>query len=792
MKIFEAICFCLIMIFAVTNYSEATERTNFVRGRIVDADVKTAIVGATVQVLTTEPARGGYTDKNGEFKIDGVPLGRHTLRITSIGYKPKIIDNVIVISGKETYLNVYMDESVIQTEDIKVVANKNHSESINEIITNSVVTFEPETINRFAGARGDISKIAATSAGAVSSANLRNDIIIRGNSPLGVLWMVEGAEIPNPNHFMVSASGGGIFGIINNNMLASSDFMTGAFPAEYGNKMAGAFDVKLRNGNNKNYEHTFQLGLNGLEFGSEGPFSSDSRASYVANGRFVTLQPVTAMGVDIEVDAVPEYMDGTFKVNLPTDDIGSLSVWGLGGYSNVNMKDSEDEDINWTDSTVIEDTKMRSSMYAIGMNHKCFFGDNTLGEFILSNSASIIRTEDENVYLNKPKIKEEKFEGTEGRFLAKYLLTHKFNRNILIRAGLSYTLLYYDLDMFAWNEDENKYRTTLAEKNNSGLFRTFMHWQWRPNEIIELNAGMNYQQLQLNNTKSIEPRASIKINTSETQSISFAYGLHSQVHPLLYYFYQFEKDGEMVATNKNLEMSKAHHFVLGFQESINSDFFVKAEAYYQDLYDIPVSKTEGDEYYSFSNLGGVFHFDPEPDLVNDGKGKNYGLDITLSKRMSNGYYMMLTGSLFESKYTDGLGREHSTAFDLGHVVNFLGGIEYELDDDSKYTLSADFKMTHSGGRRAMPVDIAASMAEKDVVYDNTRPYENQYDDYFALDLKIGFNINMESVTHNFFIAADNVTNQKNVFEEEWDSAENKLDKQYQLGIFPYLGYRLNF
>jgi hypothetical protein len=219
-----------------------------------------------------------------------------------------------VNSGKELVLNIPLMERIVTKEEIVVTARKK-GEVINEMAVLSAQQFSVEETNRYPGSRMDPARMASNFAGVQGSDDSRNDIVVRGNSPLGVVYRVEGIDIPNPSHFAVSGSTGGPVSILNNKILGNSDFFMSAFPAEYGNSTSGVFDLKLRNGNNNQHEFTGQFGLFGTEVLAEGPMGASGNASYLVMGRYSSLALFQKIGVSIGTDAVPIYGDGAFKFN---------------------------------------------------------------------------------------------------------------------------------------------------------------------------------------------------------------------------------------------------------------------------------------------------------------------------------------------------------------------------------------------------------------------------------------------------------------------------------------------
>lgn len=306
-----SLLFCLLsFIFSLNIQAQVTQT---IRGKVLDKETKITLPGASVVLLGDSLNRRGVaTDENGTFRLENVPVGRQSIRVSFIGYKEQTLSNIIVSSAKELVLTIELEESVAALKEIEITATKK-DQPINEMATVSVRAFDVEETERYAGSRGDPARMASNFAGVQGSDDSRNDIIVRGNSPLGTLWRVEGVDVPNPNHFAIAGTSGGPVSILNNKVIANSDFMTGAFPAEYGNTVSGVFDVRFRNGNNEKYEYTGQFGFLGTELTAEGPISRKNGSSFLINYRYSTLKLFESMKIKIGTSAVPNYQDGAFK-----------------------------------------------------------------------------------------------------------------------------------------------------------------------------------------------------------------------------------------------------------------------------------------------------------------------------------------------------------------------------------------------------------------------------------------------------------------------------------------------
>ncbi|MCI5083445.1 MAG: carboxypeptidase-like regulatory domain-containing protein, partial [Saprospiraceae bacterium] len=179
----------------------AFAQTQTLKGKIFDKQSEMPLIGATIEVLDTDQNLGTTTDFDGYFRLEAVPIGRQTVRISYLGYNTISIPNVVVTTGKQVVLNVGLEESIEQLDEVVVTAEVQKDKAQNEMATISARTFSVEEVNRFSGGRSDVARLAGNFAGVSTADDSRNDIVIRGNSPTGVLWRLEGIPIPNPNHF---------------------------------------------------------------------------------------------------------------------------------------------------------------------------------------------------------------------------------------------------------------------------------------------------------------------------------------------------------------------------------------------------------------------------------------------------------------------------------------------------------------------------------------------------------------------------------------------------------------
>ena len=402
--------------------------TKTIRGTITDKQSQAPIPGAKIIVVDSSPILAAISDFDGNFQIENVPIGRLSLIVKFVGYETANLQNLELKSGKELIVNVGIEESLGMLDKVDVTFKEEKKETINKMASVSARTISTEEAGKFAGTLNDPARMAQNYAGVSGVSDDRNDIIIRGNSPLGVLWRMEGIDIPSPNHFSTLGTTGGPISMLNINNLANSDFYTSAWTADYGNALSGVFDLRLRNGNSSKREYLAQVGFNGFEFGAEGPFSKKSRASYLLNYRYSTLGVISALGINLGVgDAVPQYQDLTFKINVPTKKAGRFTLWGIGGTSYINFDASGEIDSTNLYSNPDEESGFKSQTGVIGASHKYFFGKKTFSELVLAYSVNNTTGTGDTLAENGAKFNVYGFKRQQQKASANFKVNHKVN-----------------------------------------------------------------------------------------------------------------------------------------------------------------------------------------------------------------------------------------------------------------------------------------------------------------------------------------------------------------------------
>lgn len=783
-QLIQIILFVACTLLATNISAQDNKPVQTIRGIAIDYASGTPIPYATVQLLDL-PQMGTTTDNDGKFVIKNVPVGRHDLQASFLGYEPTIFREIMLTSAKEVYLEVQMKENTRLLEEVVVRPRINKEEPMNKMALSGARMLSVEEASRFAGGMDDPARLVSSFAG-VTSAVGSNGISVHGNAPSLLQWRLEDVEIPNPNHFAdVASLGGGVLSSLSSNVLGNSDFYTSAFPAEFNNAVSGIFDMKMRNGNSQKFQHTLQAGVLGLDAASEGPLSRKHNASYLFNYRYSTTGLMNKVSPAGDLEQEMDYQDLNFKLNFPTPKAGIFSVWGTALIDKIKPEIKTPDEWDYMEDA--KDSRMKQTSAAAGLSHRYFFDNGGLLKTSLATTYS--KTDVwESIYDNN--MDSSPFLDFQSRY-TNLVLTSSFNKKYSSRhtnkTGFTWTNMHYDMDFDLaplytdpmQRISEGKGTTNLLSAYSSSLF-TF-------NDKLSATLGVNGQLLTLNNTWTIEPRASVKWQATSKSSFGLGYGLHSRMEKLDVYFVKTQATGDK-QVNKDLDFTKTHHLSLSYNYRISDDMNLRVEPYFQYLYDVPVM---ADSSYSVLNRNTFY---VEDALVNKGNGRNYGIDVTFEKYMTKGFYYMITASVFDSKYKGGDGVWHNTKFNRNYVLNGLIGKEWMIGRDKRDVLSVNLKLTYQGGDRYSPVDEQATLAhpDKETQYDETRAYSLQLSPMFLANYTLSYRMNRNKVSHEFAVKGMNATGYKEYFGHEYNLKTGVIEPRRLKNSIFNITYRLDF
>ncbi len=773
----------IVLFLVLPLVAHSQDITQTLRGTIYDQSTHEPLIGATIVVQNSQPVIGTTTDEAGNFSITNLPLGRVSLEISYIGYESRVIPEVLITSAKEVVLSIALKEAATELEGVEVVAGIRKEKALNAMATVSARTFSVEETQRYAGGLSDPARLASAFAG-VSTGNLQdNSIVVRGNAPQGVQWRLEGVEIPSPQHFSGgNVIGGGLVTLFSNQVIGNSDFLTGAFPAEYGNALAAVFDVKMRTGNTSRYEHTAQVGVLGLDFASEGPLSRAKGSSYLFNYRYSTLGLLSDLKINKTGQRI-KYQDLSFKLNFPTEKAGTFSLWGIGGIDNTH-KDALKAPTDWKTDIDRVNNNWDTYVGTVGLRHQITAGERSFVESHLAFSGTDDRistdylSDDASVFTPDSRLKKQ-----NGTLTLATSLTHKLSPLATLKVGISSKQLFYKYNLSAAQDYvPSTYARIVNSAGNTHLTEGYAQLKYQLSPALLANVGLRTHYFGLNKELSLESRAGLAWKLSDKHSLSFGYGKHSQPEDLN--VYMIEVGG--VAVNKDLKLSDAHHFVLGYDWMLTDKLRFKAEAYYQYLWNIP---GEEGTSYSLINLRRALYLNKA--LVNNTKGRNYGIDLTLERFLGDNYYYLITGSIFKSEYKAGDNVWRNTRYNKGFVLNALFGKEFYFANNRK-VLDVNARVSVTGGERYSPILESQSVAQKRVIYDESRAFSEQFRTLTYADLTVNYRINHRKSSSVFSFQMKNILGAPIYIDHNYNYQTGQIELSKATLVIPNISYKIEF
>lgn len=783
----------IIVSFTLSPFSHAQDVLQVVKGVVTDRESGHPLPGATVTISSVNPPAGVTADSTGYFRIM-CPAGRHTLRISFVGYHDLVLNDILVTSGREVSVRAELAEKVVATEEVVVRSAGGSMSNISQMASVSTKTVRTEDALRYAGGYYDPSRIVNAFAGViVSNSDDSNDLIIRGNSPRGLLWRLEGIEIPNPNHFSSGAGGsGGAFSSVTSNVIDNFDFFTGAFPAEYGNAFSGVMDLNLRKGNNENHEHAFQTGMIGAELASEGPLTGSSGGSYLVNVRYTNFGLLSNLGlIDLgETNYAPRTADVVFNISYPFKRAGTLSFFGLGAGSALGKTALRDKS-KWLDNEDRYEELEKQESLNLGLKHYFLHpGGNTYFKTAVAFTGYSDKYHEGYIDSSYTLTKSSFYSYSYPSFRSSFVANHKFNASHSVRAGVNYSFLYAGMSNNRLT-DNGSYDTLVAPHGKASLFQSHLQWKFRTAFGLEINTGMHILHFSQNHQTSFEPRIGMRLNVMRGFSLLAGLGVHSRTESLAAYNTLIKtNDGERLPLNSDIGLAKAFHAIAGLDMIVLKNIKIRTEFYLQDLYEIPIVNRTTSRYSSINTSEKL----PDSELENAGTGRNTGMEITIEKSFSGNYYFLVTGSLFDSWYTAGDGNRYNTVYNTKYAGNILAGRDFIFGREKRNVISINSKVLFRGGYRYTPVNDLQSIKKKRIIYLNTLTNHEQLPGFLRLDAGISFRRNFSRGSWIIMLDVQNATDRRNVFRRRFYIENKKIISTdvVSIGMVPILNFRIEF
>ena len=774
--------------------------TQVVRGTVTDLDSRRPLAGATVRIEGLDGI-GAIADSEGRFVLPAVPLGRWQVVATFPGYAESRSDFLPLSSIKEGVVDLALAELVGETQvgEVSITASEYPHKAMNPLSVVSTRSFSAEETQRHPAGVNDPGRMALTYPGVQQGGDdSENDIIIRGNSSFGMLWRLEGVDIPNPNHFARAGTSGGGITVFSAQLLANSDFSTGGFPAEYGNAISGVFDIRFRKGNMQQREYRAKAGLLGLDFSAEGPIAQ-GRSSYLVNYRYSTLGLLNKFGFYLVGERVNnDFQDLSFNLAFDGKDGKTfVTVFGMGGlslerYLPVADPASREPGVanHW------EDRYRASNMAALGATWTRRLDDHSFLKGTVALVASDISYRYDTLDLADARFRYNTEQYLDKRLVAAFSYTNKFSARTRFKTGVFFnqTLFTFFREAAPRNADildRAESNISIDGAGNTRTYQAFAQISHRLGSAWTLNAGLHSILLELNRTGAVEPRVSLQFAPTPRHSLSMAVGMHSQMLPLGAYFYRSQDtlaSGEIAVTfpNSDLLFIRSNHYVLAYNGLLMKNLRFTAELYLQQLSRVPVEPTPSDWWW-LNERSGIAQFP----LVSEGKGLNYGLDLALEKFFSGGFYFLLTYSRFESTYETLEGLRHPSRFGTRFASSYTIGREFTFQKGSVLQIGA--RVLYNGGFRYTPHDPVLSQQEGRFMPLEGASFEGQVPAYFRIDSRIAYRKNGKGRASILSLDIQNVLNRPNSSDIRYNAATNSLTlANHPSGLIPVLSYQIDF
>jgi hypothetical protein len=774
--------FTLLLLLPLSFSVVLAQPTGTLNGLVLDAATGIPLPGATVVLLYSDPLLGTSTASDGTFTLARIPVGRRTFRASYIGFEPFDFREIMVTSGKDVLLTFRLKESVQVGEEIVVSPPTQKERAINDMALVSVRQISMEEASRFAGGFDDPARLASAMAGAAGGMG-QNSISVRGNAPKNILWRLEGVEIDNPSHFAnITSFGGGGITALSAQLVANSDFYTGAFPAEYGNVVAGIFDIRMREGNRNRRSYTLQVGGIGLDASAEGPFDQ-SKGTYLANYRYSTLALLTP--VLPEDAAGTRYQDLSFKFRWQDAKLGTFSLWGLGA-ADISGQTADKSVNTWRYNQDREEGDTRQGMGAIGLSHALITGKNAVLENRLTYSGNYIdwnlnRLDSALVFHPQSVVQQQTRKLTLQSTLNLRLASGSWQTGVILNRR------FYDVTLAEAPATSQPLVYAADASGHLDHVQAFTQFRRALAPNLEAVTGAHSQYNAMSGELTFEPRAGLRWTARPDIAFNLGFGRHSQLEMPGIYALQTVENGVTTQPNRNLRMTKADHFVLGAEWKTTPVWRLRLEPYFQMLTDVPTAQNG-----TFTTLNLERDWFITAPLTNRGKARNLGIDFTAERFLQNNWYFLATGSLFRSRFTAGGDRWFPTRFDKGYVANVLGGYEWNLRGESKRFLSLNGRLNFMGGNRISAVDETASAAAGDVVYDASSPFSSRAPRIFYADASMVLRTNHRGYATLFTIQLNNALAAKEWYGHRWNLAQQRVETHQELLMVPNISWKIEW
>lgn len=733
-------------------------------GFVIDAITRQPLIGANVIIVGTN--FGAAANINGKYSIKNIPAEMYQLKASVIGYNARVKTDVMVQPGKQTQVDFELTPQAIEIENVVVTADYFGK---NILEPTSARNFSYEELRRSPGGFEDVIRALSVLPGVAQADAGRNDLIVRGGAPSENLYLVDGIEVPNINHFGTQGATGGPLSYINLDFVKETSFSTGGFPVLYGDKLSSVLKINLRNGRTDRLGGKATISASQFGLNAEGPLFGD-RSSFLFSVRRSYLDFIfKSAGFSF----VPEYYDVLTKADFKTDNANSFSFLFVSAFDNVNFF-NDDQDKRYDNSRILGSEQIQ---YFTGFSYQRLFSNGFMNLSIGRNYIDY-DTQQSDSLLNpifKNKSKEE-----ENNLRLDVVL--KFSSVVEMNLGATAKLIEFDADIlfptFVTSFGDSLPITSLNKSENFFKGASYLNFNFLLLKRITTNFGVRVDYFNaIKNKFYFSPRFSGSYMLTSLTTLNFSTGIYYQAPSYIW----------LIADKKNRELKnvKVSQYVFGFDHQINEDALLKVEGFFKDYSAYPTSILR--PYLVLANTGAGFSgsdenfssFGLEP-LVSMGFGKSRGVELSVQKKLSNTpYYGILSLTYSKTDFNSLDGIERDGTYDQNWIFNISGG--YKID---KYW-EASTKFRFASGRPYTPFQSDGTQLVSDY---NSRRLKSAH----SLDIRVDKRWFFSGWTLITYIDVQNIYNRKNPSGIRWDRREQRMDESASIGILPSIGISAEF
>jgi outer membrane receptor protein involved in Fe transport len=738
-----------IIVFSISVMSQ--EKPGVVSGEIRDASTQQPLPAASISLLGT--SYGAASDERGRFTIRDIAPGTYQARVSYIGYRTYSLTDIIVTQARNTTVQVELQPTEVQLGEVSVNGGYFQKPLENAVSIRSLTSQE---IRRSPGSAEDIFRVMQSLPGVATAGGKSAQLIVRGGSPDENLTLLDHIEIYNPIHFARTGESMGIISIINPSLLRSVDFLTGGFPAMYGDKMSSVFEMSLVDGNKELTNVDLNANLAGFGALIDGPTIGGGSMVFSARRGFFDL--LTSL---LNKPAAPQYYDFVGKVTYDLDARNRVSVVGfyyldritrtgatkesgtMSKYSNVNRDDyGSAAGVNWR-------FLISNKLYTLTTLSFSGNGWNTL-----QGTASAPSLSGEDILENNYSLKNE--------------TSLQVSSALEMKGG--FQVQWIDSRHTSWQPADTTRRGEIIPASSIAYYpdiankiALFLQDTWKPIPNMSITTGLRYDAFSFTHQATWSPRFGVSYYFTEKLSLNASYGSFYQAPAA----YQIALD----PANQLLKSSLATHAIVGIEYLADEDLRATIEIYQKDLSSVIVSN------------------DTSKILTNIGSGTAKGIEFSIQKKYTSGFVGSASYSYSISQRQDGVSAAtYAFEYDRPHIINLIAGWE------AGNNWQIGCKWQFASGNPYTPVVGTIQKGGLFYVIDGVRN-SARYPDYHKLDIRIDKKFVFHSFTLTAYLDLWNIYNRTNVLSYTYstDAAGNiTQNERLDFGLLPIIGLTAQF